>query len=113
MKTKILGFIGLLAALLTINGTNFHISAYAVDLIISGLTLVVYNAFPSDETGGKASINWISGLGVIIGLAGLVLDKPLTLPDGTIQYLFPIAIVASVKNTAVVILRFIQTGAAK
>ena len=107
-KTSLLGLIGLLAAVLTINGNIIHVSAYAIEMAVSALTLVVYNFFSTSEN--KPSINILSVLGLVVALAGLVLDKPIIGEDGIEHYLFPIAYVSALKNTIVVILRFIQTG---
>lgn len=109
-KTSLLGLIGLLAAVLTINGNIIHVSAYAIEMVVSALTLIIYNFYSTSEN--KPSINIISVLGLVVALAGLVLDKPIVGEDGVEKYLFPIVYVSALKNTIVVVLRFLQTGTA-
>ena len=109
-KTSLLAIVGLIAALLTINGDLINISAYAIEMIVSALTLIIYNIFSMSEN--KPSINIISVLGLLVGLTGLIIDKPIIDAAGVQHYLFPIAYVSAIKNSLVVILRFIQTGTA-
>lgn len=109
-KTSLLNLIGLIAALLTINGFLINISAYAIEMGFSAATLIVYNIYSTSEN--KPSINVLSVIGLLIALAGLILDKPSIGADGVEHYLFPIAYVSAAKSTLIMILRFLQTGTA-
>lgn len=110
-KTSLLAIIGLIASLMTINAHLLNVSPYIVTTSFSIGTLIVYNFYRSDDE-SKVTINVISVLFVIVGTAGYFLDNPIVHPDGTISYFIPITILAAIKESAVMILRFIQAKAA-
>lgn len=110
-KTSLLGIVGLVAALLTLNGNLIGISPYIIDSIISIATIIVLNIWPSDNT-AKPILNYISVGSLLVAVAGYFLDKPEVLADGTLHYILPIVTLSAIKNSIVAIMRFIQTGSA-
>ena len=111
-KTSLLGIIGLVAALLSFNGNLIGINPYLIDSVVTIATIAVFNFFPTDTT-AKPLINYITIAALLLEVAGYFIDKPQILADGTIKYILPIAILAAIKNSIVVILRFMQTGSAR
>jgi hypothetical protein len=111
-KTSALGIVGLIAALLAANSA--WLNPYLVETTVAILMLIVYNLWPSDQTGGKPSINIINALSLIAAIAGYFLDHPRETVDAkglvTQHYLIAATILASVKNTIVAVIRFVQTS---
>lgn len=114
-KTTILGLTGLIAVLFAAN-TAF-LNVYVTDAIISLVTLGVYNFWPSDDTGSKPLINVITVVSFVAAIAGYFLDHPRDVVDAagahTLVYVAPIAVLASIKNSLVAIVRFIESNTDK
>jgi hypothetical protein len=109
-KTSAIAIIGFLAAILSANSA--WINPYFAETIISILMLAAYNLFPSDSTGGKPAINWISILSLIAAISGYLLDHPhevIVNGVATMVYLIPVTILACIKNTIVALVRFWET----
>jgi len=109
-KVTVSSLVGLVVALLSLNGNIIGLNDYAVAAIIFGVTSAASWFWPSDTANAslRPVVTGVSILSFIGALAGYFLDKPVIGEDGTLHYVVPVTVLQALVTSTTIILRSMQ-----
>jgi ABC-type enterobactin transport system permease subunit len=109
-KVTVSSLVGLIVAMLSLNGNVIGLNDYAVAAIIFGVTSAASWFWPSDSanTSLRPVVTGISVLSFLGAMAGYFLDKPVVDADGTVHYIVPVTVLQAVIASTTIILRSMQ-----
>ena len=114
-KVTVSSLMGLIVALLSINGNIIGLNEYVTAAIIFGITSALSWFWPSDgtETTMRPVITIVSLVSFVASMAGYFLDTPVVEADGSTHYVINVSVLQAIVATCTILLRSMQTSESK